>query len=71
MDLNRLTTKAKDLLQRRGGTDSLKEDASELQDIAKQPGSTSDKAKAAFEAIKEPGAPKEGAPDKAPPPPGS
>jgi hypothetical protein len=69
MDLNRWTAKAKDLLQRRGGTDSLKEDAAELRDIAGGKGSTSDKAKAAFEAVKEPGAPQRDAPDEAPPPP--
>jgi hypothetical protein len=68
MDLNRWTAKAKDMLQRRGGTDSLKEDAAELRDIAGGKGSTGDKAKAAFEAIKEPGAPKDGAPEQAPPP---
>jgi hypothetical protein len=75
MDLNRWTTKAKDLLQKRGGTDSLKEDAGELRDIAGGQGSTSDKAKAAFEAIKEPGAaapkdaPGQTAPLRSPPPP--
>jgi hypothetical protein len=69
MDLNRWTTKAKDMIQRRGGTDSLKEDAGELRDIAGGKGSAGDKAKAAFEAIKEPGAPKDGAPEQAPPPP--
>ncbi|HEY4097834.1 MAG TPA: hypothetical protein VGM33_20095 [Baekduia sp.] len=69
MDLNRWTAKAKDMLQRRGGTDSLKEDAAELRDIAGRKGSTGDKAKAAFEAIKEPGAPKDGAPERAAPPP--
>jgi hypothetical protein len=69
MDLNRWTAKAKGLLQRRGGTDSLKEDAAELRDVAGRQGSAGDKAKAAFEAIKEPGAPKADAPDKTPPPP--
>ena len=48
-----LTDKAKDVVDKRGGTDSLKEDASELRDIAKGEGSLKDKAKAA--GVKEPG----------------
>jgi len=55
MDLKRLTNKAKDLVDKRGGTDSLKGDASELKDIAKGKGSLGDKAKAAKEAISKPG----------------
>ncbi len=51
-----LTDKAKDLVEKRGGTDSLKDDAAELKDIAKGKGSISDKAKAAASAIKDPGA---------------
>jgi hypothetical protein len=56
MDLKGLTDKAKELVQKRGGTDSLKEDAEELKRIAEGPGSASDKTKAAASAIKEPGA---------------
>jgi hypothetical protein len=56
MDLKRLTNRAKDLVEKRGGPDSVKEDAGELKDIAKGGGSLKDKAKAAGEAIKEPGA---------------
>ena len=56
MDLKRLTNKAKELVEKRGGTDSLKEDATELKDIAKGKGSLGDKAKAAQEAISKPGA---------------
>jgi hypothetical protein len=55
MDLKRLADKAKDLVDKRGGTDSLKEDAGELKDIATGKGSLTDKAKAAAEAIKQPG----------------
>ncbi|HEY7152053.1 MAG TPA: hypothetical protein VH391_10265 [Solirubrobacterales bacterium] len=55
MDLKRLTNRAKDLVEKRGGTDSVKEDAGELRDIAKGEGSLKDKAKAAAEAIKQPG----------------
>ncbi len=57
MDLKRLTNRAKDIVEKRGGTDSLKEDADELKDIATGEGALKDKAKAAAEAIKEPGAP--------------
>jgi len=56
MNLSSLTTKAKNLISRRGGTESLKEDAEELKDIAQSQASASDKAKAAVEAVKEPGA---------------
>jgi hypothetical protein len=56
VDFKKLGDKARDLIDKRGGTDSLKEDATELKDIATQKGSLSDKAKAAAAALKEPGA---------------
>ena len=56
MDFKSLQRKAKQLIDRRGGTDSLKADAEELKDIAKGPGSAADKAKRAGEALKDPGA---------------
>jgi hypothetical protein len=56
MNLGQLANKARDLVQRRGGTDSVKEDAQELRDIASGSGSLGDKAKAAAEAVKDPGA---------------
>ena len=56
MDLKGLQRKAKQLIDRRGGTDSLKADAEELKDIAQGPGSVADKAKRAGEALKDPGA---------------
>src|SRR6478736_1198661 len=56
MDLKRLTNRAKDLVEKRGGPESVKEDAGELRDIAKGQDSLKDKAKAAAEAIKQPGA---------------
>ena len=59
VSLKRLTDQAKKLVDRRGGTDSVKEDSEELQGIAKSEGSLKDKAKAAGEAMKEPGAPGE------------
>ena len=55
VNFRRLTDQAKKLVERRGGTDSVKEDAAELKDIAKGEGSVKDKAKAAGEAIKDPG----------------
>jgi hypothetical protein len=56
MDLKNLQRKAKQLIDKRGGTESLKEDAQELRDIARGGGSTGDKAKRAADALKEPGA---------------
>ena len=53
------TDQAKKMVDKRGGTDALKEDAEELKDIAGGKGSMKDKAKAAGEAIKDPGAPGE------------
>jgi hypothetical protein len=50
MDFKRLQRKAKQLIDGRGGTTSLKEDAEELRDIAKGPGSASEKAKRAADA---------------------
>jgi hypothetical protein len=69
VDLSRLTRKAKELVDKRGGTQSLKEDAAELKDIAQGRGSMGDKAKEAFEAIKDPGAPGEHPAGPAGPPP--
>jgi hypothetical protein len=56
VDLKKLTERAKQLVDKRGGTESLKEDAEELRDIAGGRGSVTDKAKEAVEAIKDPGA---------------
>jgi len=55
VDFKKLTDKAKDVIAERGGTDSLKEDAGELKDIATGKGSMTEKAKEAAEALKEPG----------------
>jgi hypothetical protein len=57
MDLGKLVDKAKQLVNQRGGTDSLKEDAEELKDIATGDRNVTDKAKEAAEAVKDPGAP--------------
>jgi hypothetical protein len=56
VNLRRITDRAKKIIEKRGGTDSVKEDAEELKDIAKGEGSLKDKAKWAGEAIKDPGA---------------
>ncbi len=59
MRLNDLMNRAKRIVDQRGGTDALKEDAQELKDIASGKGTTQEKAKRAAEALKEPGAPGE------------
>jgi hypothetical protein len=59
VNLKRLADQAKKLVDKRGGTDALKEDAEELKDIAKGEGNLRDKAKAAGKAVKDPGAPGE------------
>jgi hypothetical protein len=56
VNLRRLADRAKNVVDKRGGTGALKEDAEELKDIAKGEGSLKDKAKAAGEAMKDPGA---------------
>jgi hypothetical protein len=55
-NVKRLADKAKDQVDKRGGTGALKQDADELKSIAKGEGSLKDKAKAAGKAIKDPGA---------------
>jgi hypothetical protein len=65
MRLTDLASRAKQLIDKRGGTDSLKQDAEELRGIARGRGSFTDKAKAAAEAVKDPGAPARAEPDPA------
>jgi hypothetical protein len=55
-NVKRIADKAKDQVEKRGGSDALKQDANELKGIAKGKGSLKDKAKAAGKAIKDPGA---------------
>lgn len=57
MNLGKLAGQAKKMIDRRGGIKSVEEDAMELKNIAGEKGSLGDKAKAAAEAIKDPGAP--------------
>ncbi len=65
MDLSKLTDEAKKLIDERGGMDALKDDAMELKDIATGEGSLTDKAKAAVDAVKDPGKPGEDTPAQA------
>ena len=59
MDLKKLTDRAKGVVEKRGGSEGAKQDAGELADIAKGKGSLKDKARAAADAVKQPGAPGE------------
>ncbi len=56
MDFGKLTEKAKQMFDKRGGMEAAKTDATELKDIAGSDESIADKAKDAGEAIKDPGA---------------
>ena len=64
MDFGKLAKQAQEHAQRaidkRGGNDALKQDLEELKDIAKGPGSASEKAKRAADALKDPGAKRRG-----------
>jgi hypothetical protein len=55
MDFKKLANRAKTVVDKRGGTDALKQDLNELKDIAKGQGTVKDKAKAAADALKDPG----------------
>lgn len=54
MDFKRLADKAKRVIDERGGTEQLKDDAERLRGIATGPGTAKDKAKAAGDALKQP-----------------
>jgi hypothetical protein len=56
MGLSDLLDRAKGIVQKRGGTEALKEDAQELKDIATSDASMSKKVKEGAEALKDPGA---------------
>jgi len=62
MDLEKLADEAKKLIEKRGGMESVKEDAIELKEIAGRDESLLGKAKDAAAALKDPGAPGEGTP---------
>jgi hypothetical protein len=59
MNLGKLADEAKKMIDKRGGMQSVKEDALELKNIAGEKGSLADKAKDAADALKDPGAPGE------------
>jgi hypothetical protein len=60
VDFKDLADKAKQIVDERGGIQSVEEDAKEVDGILTGDGSLTDKAKEAFKAIKEPGAPETG-----------
>jgi len=55
VDFRKLRDRANDLVEKRGGTEGLKQNAAELREIAKSKGSMVDKAKAAAAVLKETG----------------
>ncbi len=59
MDWKQIAGRAKQVVDKRGGSDSVKQDAAELRDIAKGEGTLSEKLGRAAQAIKEPGASRE------------
>lgn len=61
MDFRKLSKQAKKIVDQRGGPEALKQDLEELKKVAQGKGTVKDKAKAAAEALKDPGA-KGGAP---------
>jgi hypothetical protein len=63
--LSSLANKAREIFNQRGGTEAAKGDLQELKDIHARGGSISDKAKAAVDALKEPGTQ---GPDRSAPP---
>ncbi len=56
MDFDKLKQKAQEVYEQRGGSEAAKADGGELKDIFEGEGSLADKAKAAAQALKEPGA---------------
>lgn len=57
MGVEEFENKAKQEIEDRGGTDALKEDATEVKDDVTEEGSLSQKGKDVFEDVKDPGAP--------------
>lgn len=56
MDWTKVADKAQEVIDKRGGMQSVGEDAEELREIAERQGTLSEKLKAAAAAVKEPGA---------------
>ena len=63
--MNKLFRRAKKVVDDRGGTDALKQDAQEVAAVARGKGSAGDKLKEAADALKDPGAPGEDPPEAA------
>ena len=57
MGVEEFENKVKQEVEDRGGTDALKEDATEVKDDVSEQGSLSDKGKDIVEDVKDPGAP--------------
>jgi hypothetical protein len=57
MGVEEFEDKVKQEVENRGGSDALKEDATEVKDDVTEDGSLSDKAKDVAEDVKDPGAP--------------
>lgn len=57
MDFEKIAEKAEQVIQQRGGMESVEEDGKEVLGIVQGDGSLADKAKGIAAAIKEPGAP--------------
>lgn len=57
MGVEEFEDKVKQQVENRGGSDALKEDATEVKDDVTEDGSLSDKAKDVAEDVKDPGAP--------------
>ena len=55
VNFKKLTDKAKDVVDKRGGTDALKADAKEVGEIFRGKGSLKEKAQKAKEAVSDPG----------------
>jgi len=64
MDFNKMFRRAKKVVDDRGGTGALKEDAEEVAAVARGRGSAGDKLKEAADALKDPGAPGEDRPKR-------
>jgi hypothetical protein len=62
VNFKNLADRAKDMFNKRGGSEAAKADLGELKDIAGRDESLGDKARDAAEALKDPGAPGAGGP---------
>lgn len=67
MNFDKLRRQAQQIYTKRGGSAAAKADGQELKDIVGGKGSLADKAKAAAQALKDPGAPGEGTAGEAAP----